>query len=1101
MVAHFLAREDEQDRFVSVLCRALDEANDPDEGFLIVVQGHGGIGKSELLNRFADIVRGKVRRRELTDDFYLVSVDWSVERNNRPADYASWAGPPIWIAFDALYVSLRDEVTGRRARRRFDRAFSDYRSQATKLITSRPVESEPSRLPDILGAAVGMIGGLAPVPGADSVSGNAAKLTTEVTQSAQKARARVDDRVYDTLIGPDDALVRTFASGLREVSRIRPIVLILDTAEILGEARRRIRQVVKRSGAKTVWVWGIRLEEEANAAEDSETMLLRRRIDNARLRLVPLSRFDDKTVMLYLQERVSGIPITAELTRDVVALTRGIPLAVHLATTLLSNGIPPTAALREVSATGETSEVISGLARRYLIHLTQTQNGEMRADLPLIYGLALMDGRTSDPDLLAALWDVPASEVAQRLDELVSRHDFVLSGQRRMHQEIQKTIQLFLLDPVRRPEVRAANQRAMKTLRDRMNSLSGITTVEAQLADEDWCAAVRQLLWHTFWVNVRDGLRLLAEVIPAAHTLSQALTTDLLRTAEWFEPIFTAEQRAVYTGIRALLPSGPFMNRLQTEFRRAAERLERPPVIRSAMGVITAAADEPQSVLAPDVPLTVFVLLLRLDAAGDDIDAEKVTALEQMAELFPTSGAQHLRTIITSRVEELTQNIVNNQGAQDVAMGISRAAVQFAPGNPTLHVLSARACKAAGELNLALGAIEEACSLQPGNAEAHTWRGLILRDLNRYEDALAAYEEACRLEPNNPQWHGNRGIALDRLNRREDTLAAFAEACRLEPDNPQWHSNRGIVLRHLNRLEDALAAYEEACRLEPDNPQWHGNRGIALDRLNRREDALAAFAEACRLEPDNPQWRIYWGNELSHLERYEDALAAYEEACRLEPDNPQWHSNRGIVLRDLNRLEDALAAYEEACRLEPDNPQRHLIRGLALARLNRYEEALAAQDEVLRLAPDNKTALNNRGESLIMLERDDEAMSSLRRCVELSSDDCLEASILLALLLQRNEMAKARELCKEALRMPDADNYTQCRRAELRALAHSILGNSDEAELELRTAVAAWTSADLYQPRLYELLNATMREGAERLLSIWYDHWMAQPGCGGETLR
>ncbi len=554
----------------------------------MVVQGHGGIGKTELLRRFGGIVRREVRRPGLSQRFYLVSVDWSVERQNRPTDYASWAGPPVWVALDALYVNLRDEVSGWRARRRFERAFASYREQAAKVKAVQTAEAEPSNLPDIVGAAISLIGGLAPLPGAAAASGSAAKLAVGLTQGAQSLRGRVDDKKYDLVIGSDDALIRSFASGVKAISRRRPIVFILDTAEILGEARDRIRQVVKRSGARTVWVLGIRLEDEAHAAEDSETTLLRRNVDNARLRLVPLSRFDDRTIERYLRTRLSGMPVTEELPRAVVSLTRGIPLAVHLTATLLNRGVPPSVALQEVSATGEVSEIISGLARRYLVHLTETSNPEMRTDLKLIYGLALLSGPTSDPDLLGALWGIPATEVAERMDGLVRRHDFVLSGQRRLHHEVRRTIRLFLLDPARRVEVRAANERAIAALRARISDLN-LTTVEAQLADEEWRAAAVHLLWHTFWVSNRDGLRLLAELVPAAHTLAQPMAAELLQTAEWFAPVLTVEQRTVLAGTRLLLPSSPFLNRLQAEFRRAAERLNK-PVDDAALDVITEAA-------------------------------------------------------------------------------------------------------------------------------------------------------------------------------------------------------------------------------------------------------------------------------------------------------------------------------------------------------------------------------------------------------------------------------------------------------------------------------------------------------------------------------
>ncbi|WP_432988888.1 tetratricopeptide repeat protein [Dactylosporangium sp. CA-233914] len=1044
----FFARDEEQDRFVIVLQHALEGKGEPDEGFLIIVQGHGGIGKTELLTRFAAIVRGKVRRAGVSNRFTLSTVDWSDERSKRPSEYASWAGPPILVVLDTLYEQLRDGATGWWAQRGFKRGFAAYRAQALKMKQAQPATASPGRLPEIVGATVGAVSGLVGVPGLPAAS---EKVAAGVTQAVQDARRRAGDRDYDA--SAEDALVRAFAAGVRAMSGHRPMVFILDTAEILGEARRYVRDVARRSGQRTVWVWGIRLEDEANAAEDSETMLLRRQVDNARLRLVPLSRFDDKTIRRYLESRLSGRPVTPELVTAVVALTRGIPLAVRLATNLLGNGVPPEEALREISATGEVSEVIGGLARRYLIHLTRAGSPQMQADLGLIYGLALVNGPVNDPDLLAALWQIPAAEVAARLDALAARHDFVLSGRRRMHQEIRRTIRLFLLDPVRRPEVRAANERAVKALQERMAKLVRTPTVEAQLADEEWRAAADQLLWHTFWVSIRDGMRLLAELMPAAHTLAPALAADLLRTARWFEPVFTAEQRAIMAGTRVLLPSGStFVQRMGAEFRRAAERLNRAPTVSTtAMEVIAEAAGATSNILATDVPPVVFVLLLRLETPTGGRDAGLVAVLEEMAQTLPAAGVPRLRQAVATRVEAVARDTVSRPEDRELAVSVRQAAIRVVPGSPALHALLAEALQEAGDLEAALSTAEEACRLDPDKAELRIACGLILRDLGRHEECLAAYEEACRLQPRNPNWHVNRAIALRRLGRLEDVLAAYEEVCRLQPDvverhvdralaladldrheevlaafseavrldpaNPNWHGNRAVVLQLLGRADEALAAYEQAGRAEPDNPQRHADRADILLRLDRPEEALAAYAQAGRLDPDRPRWRVSQVEILARLQRFAEALVLCEEVCRLDPDDPRWQINRAVALLQLDRAEEALTACEEACRLEPGNGLWHVNRAVALKRLDRAEEVLAACEEACRLGPDNAEWHTRRAIELAALGRHEEALSA-REAACRAAPEVGQWQLNRAVALKRLDRdEEALAACEEACRL------------------------------------------------------------------------------------
>src|SRR5205085_526139 len=79
-------------------------------------------------------------------------------------------------------------------------------------------------------------------------------------------------------------------------------------------------------------------------------------------------------------------------------------------------------------------------------------------------------GDRSDPTVLGALWGVDAG-VAETLDGLAKRHDFVLSSSRRLHQQVRDAFRGYLLDAVRRNEMKAANQRAASVALERASSL------------------------------------------------------------------------------------------------------------------------------------------------------------------------------------------------------------------------------------------------------------------------------------------------------------------------------------------------------------------------------------------------------------------------------------------------------------------------------------------------------------------------------------------------------------------------------------------------------------------------------------------------------
>jgi hypothetical protein len=268
------------------------------------------------------------------------------------------------------------------------------------------------------------------------------------------------------LIADLDRLVIQFADALKALSRrAGPVIMFIDTGELLGGALDWLRDAMRRSGSKVVWVLGLRLEAESEAGFDSEAVRFRRSVHDARLWHMPLTSFDDRTVEQYLRSRL-GTRYPADLDIEaVVRVTRGIPLAVSLVGNLLGDGQDPAIALVPVRD-GAVSVAARDLARRYLVHVRTSPS--LAPDLPLLCGLALLYGEDDDefdlfgyprssssrgqpdPYALAALWDVGVDQVATGLDSLAARHDFVLSGRRRLHQEVREAILLYLLDPPRK---------------------------------------------------------------------------------------------------------------------------------------------------------------------------------------------------------------------------------------------------------------------------------------------------------------------------------------------------------------------------------------------------------------------------------------------------------------------------------------------------------------------------------------------------------------------------------------------------------------------------------------------------------------------------
>lgn len=1062
----FLGRSEEQTCFEAVLAD-LASSGEPDEGHVLLVHGLGGIGKSTLLRRYGQIAADGLSTTwgHRGPRLLLAAVNWESEQRLRAADYVPEGGPPIWVVLDRVYGAIREAAAAsRRDAAAVEKKFAPFRAQITKVPELAKevqralagVEREPQTSAADLEAVLQAVGrGAAVLGAAHPLSAVAlAPAAIGVAHMASDARdavrhrrqGPVPDEAYRLILRRVEELVDTFARSLRQVSaHARPVLVLLDSCELISGSQEYLRRAMRASGSGVVWVVGIRLEPEAVGRAFGEAALYRQAISESRLHSVPLSRFTDQTIGAYLERKLpGGLPPGVPLSR-VAEVTRGIPLAIALVCDLLNAGQDPEIVLRPVPEPGRPSAVVRELADRYLTHAVHCP--PLRHDVPLLYGLALLYSDRLDPDLLAALWNVDPTDVADITTRLAARHDFVLHDDRRLHDNVRDTFRLYLLDDALRAQQRPMNQRAIAHLRDRLTQF-GSGHVDDQLTSEDWRSLATALLWHTFWEDNRAGVRLLCHLLPAAHVLAEPFAGALLNTAEFFLPVLSTQQTQVITELLELRPGAVPLSAGPGKTRRE------PADSRRAQAVLERHHDGDDSVLADDIPRSAYLSLLRVKQARDvrDRPAYFVAALEEADHALPRPedppGASS--RALAQLAERIADVLIfpNRYKTQDSpeALRAARLAVRHTP-------LSGRAwwlyglCMPGQE---SLEASEVAIRLDPGFAPAHNLRGVSLSALGRTREALAEYDEAIRLRPEFVVAHANRARPLQILGRLKESLAACDGAIRLDPEYAWGHANRGDALRRLGRFEESLAACDEAIRLYPENNRAHNGRGLTLYLLDDVASALAAFDEAIRLDPCNAWGYANRGMALHRLGCFDEALAACDTAIHLEPGNDWAHAHRAGALQNLGRLQDALEAYDQAIRIDPRDAWLH----------------------------------TKRGECLLLQSQHEAATESLLRAAELQPEDALEAQVLLATLTWRTDQVRAAHLATTAREQAGVFLPT-FQRAELRAIAHLLAGNPELASAELSSAAATLLPGDIFRPLLYDLLNDPSVPGLDQVLTIW----------------
>ena len=906
----FLGRGEELACFEAALA-GLAGGGDPDEGHVLLVYGLGGIGKSTLLRRYGQMTaegRAVMGARGL-----LAVVDWESEQRLRAADYVPDGGPPIWVVLDRVYRAVRDAVAGRRDTAAVEKAFASFRLQVARVpeLAAEVQRALPgadsgrqASAADIdavlqaVGRGAAVLGAAHPVGalGVPAITGAAHLAHDAQAAVRQRRQGPVPEQAYRLILGRVEELADCFARGLRLVSTsIGPVVVLLDTCELISGSQEYLRQAMRKSGSRVLWVAGMRLDPGPVTGTRGQAGLYRQEVSESRLRMLPLDRFDDATVGGYLARKLpGGLPAGVTLER-VAEVTRGIPLAVALVCDLLGAGQDPELVLRPVPEPGRPSAVIRELAERYLTHAGRCV--PLQEDVPLLYGLALLHSDRLDPDLLAALWDVDPADVAGLITHLADRHDFVLYGGRRLHDDVRDTFRLHLLDDALRAQQRPMNRRAVAHLRDRLASL-GLARVDDQVTSQDWQGLATALLWHTFWDDSRAGISLLCHLLPAAHVLAEPFASSLLETAGFFIPVLSTQQQQV---IAALKPPGS-----QDAPGQAADS-------HPSQDVLDRYRTDDPPVLAGDTPRIAYLNMLRVKHA-EQVRGQASTvlaALEQADQALPApedppgASSQALAQLAEQVADELIFPIRYGHPDRPEALRAATLATRHCPRS------------------------------------ARAWSLLAIALMDDHQESLQAAEQAIRLNPAFAAPHNVRGAALSRMGRWHEAVAEYDEAIRLNPDFPRAHSNRARVLTQLDRLDEALAAYDEAARLRPEDVWALAGRAETLRRMGRFGEALAECDRAARLDPEFARGSACRGGVLRDLGRLQEAADVYDEAIQVDPDKAWLHRRHGECLLLLGRHPAAAASLRKAVELEPDDALE--ARVLLAALLWPQDRAQAAQ--------------------------------------------------------------------------------------------------------------------------------------------------------------
>jgi len=690
-------------------------------------------------------------------------------------------------------------------------------------------------------------------------------------------------------------LARAVGEGFRRVSRERPLVLLLDTYEIVATADSWLRMTIHAAGARVVWI--IAGRDNLAASRPTDRFVGYSAEFPRHLTVWDTQELAIEYVEAYLRNRAPARPPTHD---DAVAIHRatwGVPLALRQAADLWEKGVPLAAITEGIPDYAPREELVRLMCERVLLHVEHDAGGE--ADRRALYALAMQP--RPDPEIQTAIMRLVDGifDLHKRLAELARRYSVVrLAGGARLHEKMGEFVHEYLL----RTEASASDMikqiagRAVEILRLRRAKLEeDLFDLAERIESEDWRQTTLDLVDWLFWQDERAAWRELTPRFVEGLGYNRDFAESLLAVAGNFELKLSKDG---YKRLKQFQLAEDNRDVMLTELERLAKKG------RWLDDADAEATAERYTILT----------LWRGRWLADTRRYPEALEILQAAEQTLPASAPRLRQQLGQAFIQLSRRI------------------HWPPGSP-FPVLTEAGIQAA----------RRAVALAP--ELSRSWS--ILVSALRYiqpEEAVAAAQKAVELEPQSAIYWHSLGLAYGDRRRDEEAIAAFRRAIELDPTYVRPWTGLGFRYQRQGRYEEALKAYQQALEIDPHFTNCWSGLGALYGALGRFEEAVKAYQRAIELHPEQIYpWQARSWNGLGMIYRdqghYDLAINAYRKATDINPKGAFNWVMLGAAHELAGDLEKARQSYQQAIQAQPQQSMGYSSLASVLRKLGREAEA------------------------------------------------------------------------------------------------------------------------------------------------------------------
>jgi tetratricopeptide (TPR) repeat protein len=269
-----------------------------------------------------------------------------------------------------------------------------------------------------------------------------------------------------------------------------------------------------------------------------------------------------------------------------------------------------------------------------------------------------------------------------------------------------------------------------------------------------------------------------------------------------------------------------------------------------------------------------------------------------------------------------------------------------------------------GQYEKAVADFTHAIELDAQDAKIIGLRGKTYRLMGQYEEALADLSRAIEFEGQLAWAITDRAVTYRLMGQYEEALADLTCAIELDVRLTWAIGDRGKTYWAMGHYEEAIADFTRAIDLDAQDGETIGLRGNTYLRMGQYEEALADLTRAIELH-DRDWWsRIDRGKTYCRMGQYEEAIADFTKAMEIDDADISVLSRRAapyLAVGNTAAAQADLAKVREV-RLERGCDYYHC--GVALILSGEYDEAI----EMLRQAFERDVAMRIEAETDDLLD-------------------------------------------------------------------------------------------------------------------------------------